>query len=139
MGQTSITWIRNFQFVSTDSTQHSVVISSTDDNVGMKPSELLLSALGSCTAYDIVNILTKRQKTLRNLRVDVTAEQETDGFPRPFTAFHVRYVLEGDDITASDAERAITLSEEKYCSVAATLRAGAEITWSYELVDVDAT
>lgn len=132
MGQTTVTWIRNYQFVATDSSSHSVVLSSTADNVGMKPSELLLSALGSCAGYDVVNILSKRKKELRGLRVDVTAEQADEGWPRPYTAFHMHFVVDGD-VTPEEVERAIHLSEEKYCSVAATLRP-AEITWDYEIV-----
>ena len=137
MGQTTVTWIRNFEFVATDSTNHSVILSSTDDNVGMKPSELLLSALGSCAGYDVVSILGKRKKDLRNLRVDVTAEQANEGWPRPYTAFHMHFVVDAD-VTPEEVERAITLSEEKYCSVAATLRP-AEITWDYEIVAQAAT
>jgi len=132
MGQTTVTWIRNFEFVATDSTNHSVVLSSKDDNSGMKPSELLLSALGSCASYDVVSILGKRKKTLRKLQVNVTAEQADEGWPRPYTAFHMHFVVDGD-VTPDDVERAITLSEEKYCSVAATLRP-AEITWDYKIV-----
>lgn len=133
MGQTTVTWIRNFQFVATDSNSHSVVLSSKDDNVGMKPSELLLSALGSCASYDVVNILQKRKKNLRNLRVEVTAEQADEGWPRPYTAFHMHFIVDAD-VTPDDVERAVNLSEEKYCSVAATLRPAAEITWDYEIV-----
>jgi putative redox protein len=98
----------------------------------MKPSELLLSALGSCAGYDVVSILGKRKKTLRNLRVDVTAEQADEGWPRPYTAFHMHFVVDAD-VTPEEVEKAIHLSEEKYCSVAATLRP-AKITWDYEIV-----
>lgn len=137
MSKTTVTWVQNYQFLATDSTHHSVVLSSAADNVGMKPSELLFSALGSCTGYDIVNILSKRKKNLTGLRVEVTGEQADEGWPRPYTAFHIHYVLEGDDLTEKEVERAITLSEEKFCSVSATLKgggSGATITWDYEIL-----
>ncbi len=64
MGKATVTWVQELQFVGTDSTKHSVVVSAPDEanGIGMKPSELLLISLGACTVYDIVNILTKKRK-----------------------------------------------------------------------------
>ncbi len=133
MGNTTVTWVKEMQFAAVDSTNHSVLLSTTDDSVGMKPSELLLSALGSCTAVDVVSILQKRRQQLTGLEIVVSAEQAEE-HPKAFTHFHIRYIVTGVDISPADVERAIKLSEEKYCSVAATLRAGAEITYDYEVI-----
>jgi putative redox protein len=134
MGNTTVTWVKGMQFAAVDSTNHSVLLSTTDEGVGMKPSELLLSALGSCTAVDVVSILQKRRQQLTGLEIVVTGEQAEE-HPKAFTHFHIRYIVTGVDINPTDVERAINLSEEKYCSVAATLRAGAEITYDYEIVE----
>lgn len=138
MGKVSVTWVQKLQFVGTDSTKHSVVISAPDEEngVGMKPSELLLLALASCTAYDVVNILQKKRKRLRLLRIDVEAEQQAES-PWAFTRIHLHYVVAGPDITARDVSKAIELSHEKYCSVSATLRKAVELTHDYEIVDLD--
>lgn len=134
MAQTTVTWVQGKQFIGTDSTQHSVVISSTDEGVGMKPSELLLSALGSCTGYDVVNILAKKRARLTGLRIEVSAEQESEP-PWTFRKFHIHYVVRGVDLREDDVARAIALSEEKYCSVSATLKGAATITYDYEVIN----
>ena len=134
MGQVNITWVQDQQYVATDSTNHSVVVSSTANGTGMKPSDLLMVALGSCTAYDVVNILTKRRAWITGLNVTVSGEQESEP-PWTFRKIHVHYQVSGVDLTEREVEHAIVLSEEKYCSVSATLKQAAEITFTYEIID----
>jgi putative redox protein len=99
----------------------------------MKPSELLLVALASCTAVDVVEIMEKKKKPIESLEIQVHGEQDADP-PWAFRKIHLKYILKGQDLTPKNVEQAIALSEEKYCSVAATLRGVAEITTSYELL-----
>ena len=120
-------------FIGTDSTNHSVVLSTPDEGVGMKPSELLLVAVGSCTAVDVVNILEKKRFQLNSLEIEVSAEQDPNP-PWTFRKIHIHYKIRGADLTDKAVEQAIQLSEEKYCSVSATVRPSAEITTSYELI-----
>ena len=134
MASASIRWLSGQTFIGTDSTKHSVVISSTADGVGMKPSELMLVALCSCSAVDVVDILAKKRLTLTGLEVSASAEQDSDP-PWTFRKIHLVYKLRGKDLNEKAVEQAITLSEEKYCSVAATLRGTAEITFSYEFAN----
>jgi putative redox protein len=135
MSKATVTWVQRLQFVGTDSTRHSVVISAPDEanGVGMKPSELLLVSLGACTAYDVVNILQKKRKTLHHLHVEVEGEQQTSA-PWPFTRVHLHYVVAGDGISERDVAQAIHLSHEKYCSVSATLRPSVEMSYDFEIV-----
>lgn len=119
-------------FIGIDSTNHSVVLSTPDDGVGMKPSELLLVAVGSCTAVDVVNILEKKRFQLNSLQIEVNAEQDPNP-PWAFRKIHIHYKLQGAELTDKAVEQAIQLSEEKYCSVSATVRSSAEITTSYEI------
>ncbi len=134
MGKATVTWVQRLQFVGTDSTRHSVVISAPDEanGVGMKPSELLLVSLGACTAYDVVNILQKKRKILHHLHVEVEGEQQTSA-PWPFTRIHLHYVIAGEGLSERDVAQAIHLSHEKYCSVSATLRPSVELTYDFEL------
>jgi len=136
MGQANVTWIKSKQFIGTDSTGHSVVISSPDEGIGMKPSELLLVALGSCTAYDVVNILSKKRVTLTDLSVSVQSEQDENP-PWTFRKIHIHYTVSGNSLKTEDVEKAIKLSEEKYCSVSATLAQAAEITYDFEVIDTN--
>ena len=134
--EATITWLKKRQFVGTDGTKHSVVLSSGDDEnaVGMSPSQLLLISLGSCTAYDVVNILEKKRQPLTGLEIKVTGEREEDP-PWTYRKIHIEYVLRGDQLSEQAVRDAIELSETKYCSVAATVRHAAEITYEYTIVN----
>ncbi len=118
------------RFVSTDSTGHSVIMSTSAENCGMKPSELILSALAGCASVDVVNILAKKHTPLSHLEVQVTAEQDPDP-PWTFRKIYMKFLVKGEGLTEKSVEQAIQLSEEKYCSVAATLRGEAEIITSF--------
>ncbi|WP_322807653.1 OsmC family protein [Thermanaerothrix sp.] len=132
MATATVEWIGGKRFVGIDSTQHSVVLSTPDEGVGMKPSELLLVALAACTAVDVVEILRKKRQDLQGLRITVSGEQDADP-PWTFRRIHIHYALRGAGLTSEGVEQAIRLSEEKYCSVAATLRGVAEITYGFEI------
>ncbi|GAB4473532.1 MAG: OsmC family protein [Anaerolineae bacterium] len=136
MARATVKWLDGKRFVGVDSTEHGVVISGTgeDGRIGAKPSDLLLLALGSCTAYDVVNILEKKRQKLTGLEVQVTAEQEPEA-PWTFTSFHVHYVVRGRGLSMRAVEDAIRLSDEKYCSVSATLRKGATVTHDFEVIE----
>lgn len=132
---TVLRWIPDGKrFVSTDSTGHSVVLSTTDENIGMKPSELILSALAGCTSVDVVGILAKKQTPLSHLEVEVSAEQDADP-PWTFRKIHMNFKLKGKGLTEKNVQQAIDLSEEKYCSVGATLRGVAEITTQFTILE----
>lgn len=133
MSNATVRWVTGKQFVGTDSTKHSIVLSPADVGVGMKPSELLLVALGSCTAVDVVEILAKKRTTLTSLEIQVTGEQDSAP-PWTFRKFHIQFILKGKGLTEKAVAQAIQLSDEKYCSVAATVRATAPITTGFEIL-----
>ncbi len=128
MAEAHVRWTGSRTFIGVDSTQHAVLMSSKEDGVGMKASELLLVALATCSAYDVVSILEKRKINLTRLEVDVKGEQDADP-PWAYRKIHLKYFLAGEGLTEEAARKAIELSESKYCSVAATVRGVAEITW----------
>jgi putative redox protein len=133
MGQANVRWVSGKTFIGTDSTNHSVVLSTPDEGVGMKPSELLLVALSSCTAVDVVEILRKKRKPLTSLEIVTTSVQDEDP-PWTFRKINMKYFLRGKNLTEKDVEQAIELSEQKYCSVSSTVRGVAEITTEYEIL-----
>ena len=136
MAEATIKWLEEKRFVGVDSTGHGIVISSAgeDGGIGVKPSDLLLLALGSCTAYDVVAILQKKRQKLTGLTVRVTAEQQSEE-PWTFKHFHVHYIVRGRGISEKAVVDAINLSDEKYCSVSATLKLGVPVTHDYEIVE----
>jgi len=133
MGKTTLKWIKDRQFVGIDSTNHSVVISTPMDGVGMKPSDLLLLALASCTAVDVVDILRKMRMPISFMEISTEGEQDEDP-PWTCRKFHLHFKLDGQHLTHQAVEQAIQLSEEKYFAVASTVRATAEISTTFELL-----
>jgi len=101
-------------------------------NAGIRPKELLLIALGGCTGSDVVSILQKKRTNLQDFEINVSADV-ADEHPQVFTKIHIEYVFYGNDLQAKDIERAIELSQTKYCSVTKMLEKAAEVTHSYKI------
>jgi putative redox protein len=135
VAQATIKWVGKGEFVGTDSTRHSVVMSTQDEDnaTGMKPSEMLLVALGGCTGVDVVSILKKRRQDVTGLEIELTGEQDPNP-PWTFRRINAHYTLRGSNLSESAVQRAIHLSEEKYCSISATLSGTAEITSSFTIL-----
>ena len=126
-------------FIGRDSFGHVVMSGSWSDDdpewqewKAVKPSDLLLLALASCSAHDVVLILERQRQKLTNLYIEVEGKNAPEP-PYQFTDIHLHYILDGEDLDPNRVARAITLSEEKYCSVAATIRGVANITHSHEI------
>ena len=133
-----VTWIKGQQYLGVDSSKHSVVLSSQDDEngTGISPSELLMLALAGCTSYDVVGILEKKRQHLTGLQVSVTAEQDEEP-PWTYRKMHVHYEVRGKGLREKAVQDAIELSESKYCSVAATLRGTVDLTYDYTIIEDD--
>jgi putative redox protein len=91
-----------------------------EGETGQSPPDALLSALATCSAIDVVDILAKRRTPVEKLTVDVEGERRED-IPRRFVRLTLTYNLDGAGVEALHAERAVALAFEKYCSVAASL------------------
>jgi putative redox protein len=134
----NVQWIQSTDLLMTgiDSRGTPVVIGITEDDDplwrGLKASDMLLMSAASCSAYDVVVILKKRKEPLENLEV-ICSGQRADEPPRKFTHIHLKYVLKGQ-LKPESVEKAIQLSEDKYCSVINTLKGSVVITSEYEIV-----
>jgi len=100
---------------------------------GPRPLELLLIGLAGCSAMDVVSILQKKRQPFTGLQVKVTAER-ADEHPRVYTRIHLEFVVTGQGVEPQAVERAIELSQTKYCPAAAMLSKAVEITTSYQIV-----
>ena len=98
------------------------------------PMEMLLLALGGCTAVDVVSILKKKRERVTAYRVEVSGTRREE-HPRAYTRVEVRHVVTGKGVSERAVAQAVELSETKYCSVAATLRPGVEIVTTYEIIE----
>jgi len=134
METAEIRWIGKQEFVAKGPSGHAVVLDADrGSNVGCGPMELLLLALGSCTATDLVIILEKKREKLERLEVICSGERAKEP-PRVWTKMELLFRVRGE-VTEDGVRKAIALSEEKYCSVWAMLGKTAEISWRYEIVE----
>jgi putative redox protein len=114
---------------------HAQVIDTNKERASAAtPVELLLLALGSCTAVDVISIMRKKREEVTDYRVEVRGERRAE-HPRKFTRMQLKHIVRGRNISAKALAQAIELSEEKYCSVAETLRPTVEITSTYEIIE----
>lgn len=90
---------------------------------GPTPVETLLGAVGACSAMDVISILAKMKQEVTSYRIEVNAERtDQTAYPRPFKSFVVTHILTGVDLDEESVQKAVQLSDEKYCSIIATLR-----------------
>jgi putative redox protein len=112
------------QIIETDSERHAAAT----------PMELVLLALGSCTGVDVISILKKKRQLVTDYRIEVSGERR-DEHPRSYTRLFVKHIVRGRGVSEQAVAQAIELSDQKYCSVAATLRGSAQIVTSYEIIE----
>ena len=133
MQTASVKWIGEQKFAALSPSGHAVVVNSDrQTNSAPGPMELVLMALGACTATDVVTVLQKKRQKLKSLEVVCSGERATQP-PTVWTKLEIVYRLRGD-LEDAAVKHAIELSEEKYCSVAAMLKKTAKITWRYEIL-----
>ncbi len=101
-------------------------------NKGMRPMEMLLSALGGCTAIDVILIMKKKRQDLRDIKITVTGEREEGTIPNIFHTINVHFDLYGP-VDPEKAARAIEMSHDKYCSVTHMVNKTAKVTTSFDI------
>jgi putative redox protein len=124
-------------FIGTTPSGHAQAIETNSTRASAAtPMELLLIALGSCTGVDVISILKKKRQKVTSYRIEVSGDRREE-FPRSYTRLEVKHLITGRGVSEQAVASAIELSDQKYCSVAATLRGSAEIVTSYEIVEED--
>ena len=117
---------------------HKIVIDAKEESggedKGPRPKPLMLAALGGCTSMDVISILKKMRVELTSLSVIVEGELSEE-HPKRFTKMHVIYEVEGDNIPMDKIQKAVKLSEEKYCGVSVVYRQAMEITSEIRIKD----
>ncbi|MBI2419542.1 MAG: OsmC family protein [Ignavibacteriales bacterium] len=130
--------LQGITFVGKTDSNHWITMDGPEEfggsNAGIRPKELLLVALGGCSGSDVASILQKKKIKLDNFEMNVSAEM-ADEHPQVFTAMHIEYVFTGKNIPVADVERAINLSQTKYCSVTKMFSKAMEVTHSYKIIE----
>ena len=126
----STRWLENMSFES-EINGHKLIIDAKEEvggqDRGPRPKPLMLAALGGCTSMDVISILKKMRVELKSLNVIVEGELSEE-HPKRFQKMHVIYEVEGDNLPLDKIEKAVSLSEEKYCGVSAVYKEVMEIT-----------
>ncbi len=131
----TVQFVTDDLFVGTTPSGHAITLDTDKDRSSApSPTELLLLAVGSCTATDVASILAKKRQHVTRYVVEVSGERR-DEYPRKYTSMKVHHILTGRGLSENAVAQAIELSDMKYCSVAATLRPGVEIQTSFEIIE----
>lgn len=133
-----IKWVENVCFVGESETGHAVVLDGAPDaggrNLGMRPMEMLLIGMGACTSFDVVTILKKARQPVTDCVAEIEAERANE-IPKVFTKIHVHFMVTGKGLNATQVERAVKLSAEKYCSASIMLGKSVDITHDFEIIE----
>jgi putative redox protein len=130
-------WLSNMAFES-EIDGHKIIIDADPEaggeNLGPKPKLFMLSALGGCTAMDVVSILKKMRVEIESFNVTVEGDL-TEEFPKHFFKMHVIYEFKGKDLPMDKLQKAVSLSEERYCGVSAVYKKAMEVTSEIKVIE----
>jgi putative redox protein len=134
-----VTWKTNYQLEAKNEKGLSVKFDAPIDHGGeetaLSPMENVLASLAACSTFHVLRILKKMRQQIKDYSVEALAERREDPPPRVFTKIHLKYIVKGNSINPEAVNKAIQLSEEKYCSVGGMLKKAVEISSSYEILD----
>ena len=133
--EANVKWVSGMTFKGTQDGHEinmDLPVESGGRDSGPKPKTLLLTALGGCTGLDVVSILDKMRVELDGFEMRMSADQ-TEDQPKVFKAIHLTYVFSGRSLPLDKLQRAVSLSQEKYCGVTAMLAKACPITYEIEV------
>ncbi|NTU71663.1 MAG: OsmC family protein [Coriobacteriia bacterium] len=137
-----VRWSGHRQFVGWDTAGHGVVMDASSgyggESTGPRPVEIVLYGLAACTAMDVVSVLEKKRQHFTSLEIEVEATQREDEYPKIYTTIALTYVVTGFGVNPEAVARAISLSEEKYCSVKGMLGPQVEVVTAYRVEEAQA-
>lgn len=134
----NLTWKGGLAFEAVPPSGKAMTFDSTPEGsepLGPSPMEALLASIAACAAMDVISILEKKRQKVTGYRIEIEGERIPEGtWPRPYTSVKVRHFVTGDGIDPDAVARSVHLSDEKYCSVLATLRLGPQVEseWAIE-------
>ncbi|GAB2180069.1 OsmC family protein [Denitratisoma sp. agr-D3] len=135
----TVRWHDGMSFIAETGSGHLIAMDGPPDaggrNLAPRPMETVLAGTGGCTAFDVVMILKKSRQEVTDCSVKLSAER-ADSDPKVFTRINMHFVVSGKGLKTDAVERAIKLSAEKYCSASIMLGKTAEISHSFEIVEV---
>lgn len=135
-----ISWVDGALFVAEAGSGHTITMDGSPDvggrDLAARPMEMVLIGMGGCTAIDVASMLRKQRQDVRDIIVELEAER-ADDHPKVFTSVKLVYRVRGRKLNRALVERAVALSDEKYCSATAMIRKSANVTHEIALEEVD--
>lgn len=129
----NVKWIGDELFLCQSESGHSIVLdANSSDSKAPSPLENVLLSLGGCSSVDVVSILKKARQTISGVEVLIDANR-VETVPRLFDKIHLTFVVTGTNVNPKHVEKAVSLSADKYCSVALMLAGKVDITHSFEI------
>jgi putative redox protein len=129
-----VKWIGDELFMGTSESGHTIVLDANGGNLAPSPLENVLISLGSCSSVDVVSILQKARQAVTGCTVKISSER-VDTVPKLFESIHLHFVITGHAVAEKHVARAVSLSADKYCSVALMLNSTVKITHDFELIE----
>ncbi len=134
-----ITWVQDALFTAESGSGHTITMDGSPDvggrNLAARPMEMVLIGMGGCTAIDVASMLRKQRQDVRDIIVELEAERAED-HPKVFNQVKLVYRVRGKKLNRALVERAVALSDEKYCSATAMIRKSANVTHEIVLEEV---
>jgi putative redox protein len=135
----TIKWVEDAMFIGESGSGHSVVMDGPPEiggrNAGIRPMEMLLIGVGTCSSVDVVSILKKARQQVTGCEAQVEAER-VDAIPAVFEKIHMHFIVRGKELDDAKVKRAVELSAEKYCSASIMLqKGGVQVTHDYEIIN----
>lgn len=134
-----ISWVDGALFVAEGGSGHTLTMDGAADvggrDLASRPMEVVLMGMGGCTAIDVVAMLRKQRQDIEGVEVSLVAER-ADEPPKVFTSVKVVYTVRGRKLNRALVERAVSLSEDKYCSATAMIRKSATVSHEVVLIEV---
>ena len=134
-----VTWVDGALFVAEAGSGHTFTMDGSPDvggrNLGSRPMEVMLMAMGGCTAIDVVSMLKKQRQDILGVEVSLNGERATE-HPMVYSEVKLVYTVRGRKLNRALVERAVSLSDEKYCSATAMFKKTAEVSREVVLVEV---
>lgn len=135
-----VKWVQDVMFVGESGSGHAVVMDGAPEaggrNLGIRPMEMLLLGLAGCSGFDVVLILKRGRQKVTDCVVSVDADRAATD-PKVFTHIRMHYAVTGQGLDRAKVERAVELSEQKYCSASAIIGKSAQISHTLEIIDTE--
>lgn len=131
----NVKWLENMAFES-EINGHKIIVDADPkfggENKGPRPKPFVLLAMAGCTGMDVASLFKKFKQKVKDLNIRVIGDL-TEEHPVQFTKMHVIYEIKGEDLNSKLIEKAVRLSQEKYCGVIATYKKGIEISYEIQI------